>query len=722
MKRSIFVPFVAAIGVALLASTGVVRSQQASVEAVSLDPDDIGGVVRGPSGPEAGVWVIAETTDLPTRYRKIVVTDGQGRYVVPDLPNATYRVWVRGYGLVDSAPVAATPGRQLALTAVPAPNARAAAEIYPANYWFSLVQIPAAREFPGTGSGGNAIAPAMQTQAHWTSGIKAGCEVCHQLGNKATREIPRALGVFDSSAAAWDHRVQTGLNGTGMSGAVSALGRPRALAMFADWTDRIAAGEVPPAPPRPEGLERNLVLTSWDWGGPSTFAHDEVTTDKRTPTVNANGPLYGVDFGNDRLLIVDPVAHRASEVAVPVRDPGTPTAVPQTMAVPSPYWGTEIYWTNRSHPHNPMLDHKGRVWTTQATRPRELQPEYCKDTSSPFMRHFPLPPGGAGVSVYDPQAGRITLIDTCFGTHHLQFAEDADHTLYFSGDANVIGWLRTRVYDETGDVARAIGWCPVVLDTTGDGRIGAYTEPDEPADPARDRRISGFPYGIIPNPVDGSIWYTTIGVPGRIVRLEIGSDPPATCKAELYEPPFDNPQRPGVLAYTPRGIDVDRNGVIWTGLSGSGHLASFDRRKCRVLSGPTATGQHCPEGWTLYRAPGPAMKGVEHEQSADFFYYNWVDQFDTLGLGANRPIANGTGSDSLLVLQPDGRFLVLRVPYPLGFYTRGLDGRIDDPRAGWKGRGVYANYGPNAIWHAEGGKGTRSAIVKFQMRPDPLAK
>ena len=108
--------------------------------------------------------------------------------------------------------------------------------------------------------------------------------------------------------------------------------------------------------------------------------------------------------------------------------------------------------------------------------------------------------------------------------------------------------------------------------------------------------------------------------------------------------------------------------------------------------------------------------------SADFFYYNWIDQFDTLGLGANRPIVNGSFSDSMLVLQPNGEFLVLRVPYPLGFYTRGLDGRIDDPRAGWKGRGVYANYGPNAVWHMEGGKGTLSAVVKFQMRPNPLAK
>jgi streptogramin lyase len=479
---------------------------------------------------------------------------------------------------------------------------------------------------------------------------------------------------------------------------------------------------VPPAPPRPQGLERNLVLTSWDWGGPSTFAHDEITTDKRNPTVNANGPLYGVDYGNDKLLVVDPVKHAASSIEVPVNDPAAPTAVPQTMAVPSAYWGDEVYWTNRSHPHNPMIDAQGRVWTTQGTRPPEKQPAYCTDPANPFARSYPLARSGSGVSIFDPKTGRITLIDTCFGTHHLQFAEDRDNTLYFSGDTNVIGWLNTRVWEQTRDVQKASGWCAVVVDTNGDGRIGAYTNPTEPLDPARDRRISGFPYGIIPNPIDGSIWYATVDVPGRIVRVEIGSNPPATCRAEVYEPPFNNPAAPGKMAYAPRGIDADRNGVIWTALSGSGHLASFDRRKCRTLNGPTAIGQQCAEGWTLYRAPGPGLGGVTDENSADFFYYNWVDQFDTLGLGANRPMANGTFSDSLLVLQPNGEFLVLRVPYPLGFYTRGLDGRIDVPRAGWKGRGVYDKYGPNAIWLAEGGKGTLSSVVKFQMRPSPLAK
>src|SRR5258708_23199248 len=113
---------VAAIGIAALATSFAQVSAQpkppqgTNTSTVAIDADDIGGVVRGAKGPEAGVWVIAETTDLPTRYTKSVVTDDQGRYVIPDLPTANYQVWVRGYGLVDSPKMRAKPGQKLDLT------------------------------------------------------------------------------------------------------------------------------------------------------------------------------------------------------------------------------------------------------------------------------------------------------------------------------------------------------------------------------------------------------------------------------------------------------------------------------------------------------------------------------------------------------------------------------------------------------------------------------
>ncbi len=174
--------------------------------------------------------------------------------------------------------------------------------------------------------------------------------------------------------------------------------------------------------------------------------------------------------------------------------------------------------------------------------------------------------------------------------------------------------------------------------------------------------------------------------------------------------------------FSPRGLDIDSNGVVWTVLA-SGHFASFDVRKCKgPLNGPTATGQQCPEGWTLYRTPGPSFKDVSGVGSADTNYYNWVDQFDSFGMGKNVPIATGNDSDALDVLDiATGKFIVMRVPYPMGFFAKSLDGRIDDPNAGWKGRGLWSTYATRAPWHIEGGKGTTSKAVKFQMRPDPLA-
>ena len=689
--------------------------------------DDIAGVVRSAGGGEAGVWVIAETDDLETTFRKIVVTGDDGRFLVPDLPDADYEVWVRGYGLVDSEKQSARPGDELTLEVTAAATPQEAARIYPANYWYSLLEVPAESEFPGTGADGNGISERMRHQAEWVDRLKDGCQLCHQMGNMATREMPMLnLDDFDSTLDAWEHRVQVGRSGPSMSAGLNRMGRERALGLFADWTDRIAAGEVPPAPPRPQGQERNLVLTMWGWGDTMAMVHDEIATDKRNPYLYPDGPVYGV--GGAGLTITDPVTHRSVRMDMTTRDPMPERGdsyAGTTALIPSPYWGTEQPTTRGYSAHNPMLDARGRLWITQSIRPPE-NPDWCRAGSDhPSAQNFPISRSQRQLSYYDTGSGEFVHIDTCYMTHHLQFAEDENDTLWLSGSTDVVGWLNTKLYDETGDEQAAQGWCPTIVDTNGDGVIGEYTEPGEPLEAGKDMRLDGFAYGIIPNPVDGSIWIARrLPVPGSIVRLDLGDNPPETCSAEVYEPPFENPNvDPSQWGHGGRGIDVDRNGVLWTALGGSGHLASFDRNKCAVLNGPTATGQHCPEGWTLYPTPGPQMKGVTAAGSADFHYYNWVDQFDTLGLGANTPIANGTSSDALLALLPNtGEWVTLRVPYPLGFYTRGLDGRIDDREAGWKGRGVWASYDSVTNWHNEGGKGMTSEIVRFQIRPHPLAE
>jgi hypothetical protein len=711
-----------AVACAVAAATlTTATARQPAAPAVSIDDNDLGGVVSGPKGPEAGVWVIAETADLPTRFVRIVVTDDQGRFLVPDLPKANYTVWVRGYGLIDSRKVKAVPGRMLNLTAVPAPNARAAAEYYPAGYWFSLLRVPDKSEFPGTGPQGNGISTGIKDQADWIRRVKSGgCWACHQLGNKATRTVPMVFTRLGSSVSAWDRRIQSGQAGAQMSGGLDQLGRLRALRMFSDWTDRIATGEIPPAPPRPQGVERNVVITEWDWADPKAYLHDEVSTDRRHPTVNANGLIYGaLELSADYLPVLDPVNNTTRKVELTVRDPQTKPAAGPEMPAPSPYWGSEPIWTSKNNVHNAMFDEQGRVWMTSTVRPPE-NPAFCKAGSShPSAKLFPMNNASRHLAMYDPRTHKLTHISTCFSTHHLMFAEDANNTLWTSGGGPVVGWLNRKAFDETGDEEKSQGWTALVLDTNGNGKRDAYVEPDQPVDPAKDKRINAPFYGVAPAP-DGSVWGSMLGFPGALMRLSPGANPPETALVEYYELPWKNPKA-SVQGFSPRGFDIDRNGVAWVALA-SGHLASFDRRKCTgPLNGPAATGQHCPEGWTFYPEPLPQLKGVTDSGSAEASYYTWVDQFDTFGLGPNTPINTGNGSEGLLALK-DGKWVVLRVPYPLGFYAKWMDGRIDDANAGWKGKGLYASVSTRAPFHMETGKGTTSKVLRFQLRPDPLAK
>jgi hypothetical protein len=417
------------------------------------------------------------------------------------------------------------------------------------------------------------------------------------------------------------------------------------------------------------------------------------------------------------LPVLDPVRHTTGQVKLTVRDPKTPPT-PATMPQPSPYWGEEAIWTSKNNVHNPMFDEKGRVWITSAVRPA-ANPDFCKEGSThPSAKLYPIAAAGRHLAMYDPKTKEITHISTCFGTHHLMFAEDANRTLWTSGGGQVVGWLNTKMFEETHDEVKSQGWTALILDTNGNGKRDDYVEPNQPVDPAKDKRYGSAFYAVSPAP-DGSVWGSVLGFPGAIIRLSPGANPPATTLAEVFEPPMKNGVP--VEGYSPRGMDIDRNGVAWIALA-SGHLGSFDRRKCKgPLNGPNATGQHCPEGWTFYTEPLPQLKNVTDSGSAEASYYTWVDQFDTSGLGANTPINTGNASEGLLALK-DGKFVVFRVPYPTGFYTKWLDGRIDDPKAGWKGRGLWSTVSTRAPFHMETGKGTTSKVMKFQVRPDPLAK
>ncbi len=502
---------VVAIAVLLTAAPARVDAQQSADPALQIGSNDLGGVVMGPSGPEAGVWVIAETTDLPTKFAKIVVTDDRGRYVIPDLPKANYSVWVRGYGLVDSPKVRTEPGKTLDLTAVVAPNAAAAAQYYPPIYWYSMLKVPDKSEFP---------VGKVAHQGEWLTVIKSGgCVACHALGTPGTRTISNELGEFKNSAEAWERRVQSGQALTQMARDIGKLDAERAYAMFGDWTDRIAAGELPfDKPARPQGIERNVVLTLWDWSKPTAYLHDLIGTDRRKPTVNPNGKLYGAtEDSTDFFPVLDPKTHTASEVKHPVRDPKTPSSKDHPMG-PSPVWGADPIWDSQTSMHNPMMDEKGRVWFTARVRP-PANPDFCRRGSEhPSAKAFPMAESGRHLSMYDPGTGAFTLISTCFPTHHLNFAEDANHTLWVSsgvGGNQVVGWLNRKIFEETGDEAKAQGWTPFIVDTNGNGRRDDYVEPKAPVDPAKDKRLAVNIYSVAVSPVDGAVWGRRDRIPPR---------------------------------------------------------------------------------------------------------------------------------------------------------------------------------------------------------------
>jgi hypothetical protein len=709
------------LGVAVVGFAAALAMAPAKLSAqVTIDADDIGGVVTGSSGPEAGVWVIAETTDLGTKMAKMVVTDDQGRYVIPDLPKAKYKVWVRGYGLVDSAKVDSEPGKQLNLTAVKAPNEKAAAEYYPAIYWYSMIQPPAEASFPGTGPTGNGVNPNMKSQGQYLDIVKTnGCVTCHQLGNKATRTIPAALGNFANGHEAWTRRIQSGQASTNMVNTIDRMGTQAALKMFGDWTDRVAAGELPASKPqRPTGVERNAVVTVWDWSNPKAYLHDATVSDKRNPTVNANGLIFGAtENSTDKVPVFDPVKNVAYEVKLPVRDPKTPSESEVPMFAASPYFGDEKIWDGQTSPHSLYYDEKSRVWFAARIRPAN-NPDFCKKGSDhPSAKVFPLEQSGRQLTMYDPKTEKFVMVNTCFPTHHVQFGFDANNTLWVSAGgpaSGAAGWVNVKMLEETGDEVKSQGWTPFILDTNGDGKRGEYTEPNQPFDPNKDRRVNVAFYGMSPSR-DGTVWGTSLAFPGYAVRLDpTKGDPSTTSLAEIYEIPA-----PG---YGPRGMDIDTQNVVWIPLS-SGHMASFDRRKCKVLNGPTIRdGKHCAEGWTLYPFPGPKLSGDPGTGSAEASYYTWVDQHDTLGLGKDVPLATGNQNESLIALK-DGKMINIVVPYPMGFYAKTFDGRIDDPNGGWKGRGVWGSSGNRTPFHGEGiGKGDVPKLVKFQLRPDPLAK
>jgi streptogramin lyase len=430
-------------------------------------------------------------------------------------------------------------------------------------------------------------------------------------------------------------------------------------------------------------------VTQWQWGLWNSFVHDAISTDKRNPTLYPYGNVYGLDMGQDFVWALDPLTNSISSYKVPVRQVGY-----------NKRWdfgGWPVY-TQVANPHNPMMDDKGHLWMTTEIRDDEIRPKWAKDvlvyqdgfgpvqidqaaSTSSAPAAGPASEGAGHhrqLGYFDIKTKKFVLIDTAYGTHHLQF--DSQGRVWTSLDATSLGMFDPSKFDPADPL----------------GTEGQAQKMFEKIDQKTGKSVAGGGYGIIVNPVDGTVWRANPSPGGASNKLN-KFDPKTTTFTDYPLPP------PG---RGPRGIDASTDGLIWFA-TGSGHLGRFDPKT---------------EKFTYWETPGPKIKGTGPETgSADFHYYIWVDQFNTLGMGNNMVIVNGSNSDSLLVFDPSTeKFTVLRVPYPLSFFQRGVDGRIDDPNAGWKGRGLWVPNSDDPIIFEE--KVHLGYIAHIQMRPNPLAQ
>ncbi len=349
-----------------------------------------------------------------------------------------------------------------------------------------------------------------------------------------------------------------------------------------------------------------MVVTTWDWSSPDKYMHDLISSDRRKPTVNGGGLLFGApEYSTDNMPILDPKTNKISFFKMPVRDEKMPVSLgPGHAGAVEPHGTVRLLGrsassgTPRANQHNAMLDDKGRMWLAANVRGMD-NPAWCKKGSEhPSAKVFPIERSARQATMLDPKTMNYEFIDTCFGTHHPQFGYDADNTLWMSGTGPVAGWINTKVWDETKDAQKAVGWFPFVLDIdAATGKLDEFTEPGKP-EAGKDMRLNpgSGPYAVMPHPTDGSVWYTSgtfAGAPG-FLRFD-----PKTKLSEFYQLPKE--------AVGVRGGDIGADGRLW-GSGSAGHLIEFDRSKCKApLNGPNATGNHCPEGFTLHKYPGPGF-------------------------------------------------------------------------------------------------------------------
>ena len=730
--RGVDLSTVAAIGlIVLLGGPHGAASRAAGPRRVSIGDTDLGGVVTGPNGPEAGVWVIAETTDLPTKFAKMVVTDDQGRYVLPELPKANYEVWVRGYGLVDS-PKVDSRARQDPQSAPPCPRPtrRRRREYYPAIYWFSMLQDAGQERIPRhRRAAATAFRPrSAARRSGSTASRPTAASAAISSATRRRARSRRSSAQFDSSYSAWVRRIQSGQASETMARTIGRLDTQRALKLFRGLDRphrrrRVAQG-------RSRSGRRASSATSssrvWDWGSPKMYLHDEIATDRRNPTVNANGPIYGSpEWSTDHVPVLDPVKQHApatSRCRCAIRRRRRRSTIRCSRA--SPYWGDETIWDSQTSPHNPMFDDKGRVWFTARihgphavgvlpARARTIRRPSCSRSSAPARQLVDVRSEDAEV-----HAGR----------HLLQHPPPAVRC-----EEPAVGIERRRRQRQRrrGRLARSstsstrpatsrrrrAGRRSSSTPTATASATKAMSEPNQPVDPTKDKRVVAGFYGIAPSP-------------GRRQRsgARCSASPARSCASIRATIPGDRARRKSTRCRCPAirraAWTSTRNGVVWVPLA-SGHMAQLRSPQVQgPAQRPDRDRQALPgrlDALSAARAAIRRRSARRRPAAPESSYYTWVDQHDTFGLGKDVPIATGNNSDSLHVLV-DGKFIQLRVPYPMGFFAKGSTAASTIPTPAGRAAACGRPTATARRSIIEGGKGTKPKVVKFQLRPDPLAR
>ena len=476
-------------------------------------------------------------------------------------------------------------------------------------------KIPGADQF-----GGKSDIPAKVRQFDWLNLMKNnGCVGCHQLGQAATRTIPKAFGDFKTGEDAWIRRTQSGQAGELMVNILAGQLGGAPYKYFGDWTDRIAKGELPFAKPnRPSGVERNVVVTTWDWSDEKHYLHDLAVSDKRNPTVNGYGPVFGQpEYSTDRIPILNPVANSVEIFKAPVRDVNMPESLGPGHAAmlkplqPSAYWGDEQIWDTRINNHNSMIDGKGRMWLAAAVRGVR---------QSGVLPEGLRPSRGQGVPARgkpSPARGARSQDDEIHLRRHL--LHDPPPELRQGRQRHAVDLERRR---HRG--GRLVQHQAVRRDRRcGEGAGLDAAHPRHQRQRQARRLCRAQPAGRShqgqahrPGVLCGD------GEPGR--RLGVGN--------LAFEPGLDRAaSSPAPIRSTRRSpkstisrcrasarAAATSTARAWCGCrSPAATSAASTARKCKgPLNGPNATGNHCPEGWSFYQYPGPGFDGIG-ENSAE---------------------------------------------------------------------------------------------------------